>query len=152
MKGSTEPYSYISIDDEEGNVRMHAASRLLECDGDDGEYTITQRCRCHFFVCCTFLSNAARACTGRMRDLRAALACVMGLTFACVAFFVAWGMVTTSLLSQSASMPSSSPPKASGSAAAADGYYAGTFDSERVEEAIARLVARFILNATAGQQ
>lgn len=98
------------------------------------------------------MSSEACCCT-----LKGALACSMGATFATVVFLIVWLSATTSVLG----LPSASslsftriPGGGGGVATPADDggyyYYMGTFDAERVEEAIARLIERFIMNATHG--
>lgn len=156
----TEPYEYIVGGAEDGEeTSMHAAARLLDYgeEGDEEEY-YRQNWQ---------LANSGwwrmegrrrgmpgarrmRQCIDAACSLKGALVCAMGLTFACVAFFILWAAVMTSFPSSSSSGKVVAEAVAS-STSAEEFYYPGTFDSERVEEAITRLVDHFILNATGNE-
>lgn len=116
------------------------------------------------FCCCSLFCSSKRGFVGRrmqacladgMCTLKGVLACSMVITFAAVVFFVLWASVLTAFSSvgwsASASTSSSSwalSSSSSSSFAAGYNYVPGTFDTERVEEAIARLIERFLLNTT----
>lgn len=157
----TEPYEYIVGGAEDGEeTSMHAAARLLDYgeEGDEEEY---YRQNWHLGDSGWWRmegrrrggmpgARRMRQCIDAACSLKGALVCAMGLTFACVAFFILWAAVMTSFPSSSSSGKVVAEAVAS-STSAEEFYYPGTFDSERVEEAITRLVDHFILNATGNE-